>query len=319
MADETTKRYMQKVPKNVYEKQIYYQSITDKFTHLKGPYDKYVSVIIPLAIGTTAAAWALLLRNSVKIFPNCQCLLPYCLYLVAMSSSDEKDVYNIQKFDGINFAIWKEQIQDVLIQKGQLGPIMERLEGEYTDIEWQKLDAKAKSTICLHLAEFVYFTIVGERTARDVCDKLCSSYENKSATNKVFLMKKLFDLCMKEEGTISTHINEFNIIFTQLTSQGLVFDEEINCTFLLCSLPLSWDTFCIAISNSVLGIGLVYNDILGSLFIEEISRKFLKGKKDSDAYVANDRQRSRTQSRAKSNDHGGSHSKSWGSMCNVEC
>ncbi|MCO5596719.1 hypothetical protein L7F22_050787 [Adiantum nelumboides] len=66
-------------------------------------------------------------------------------------------------------------------------------------------------------------------------------------------MKKLFDLCMKEEGTISTHINEFNIIFTQLTTQGLVFDEEIKYIFLLCNLPLSWDTFCIAISNSVLG------------------------------------------------------------------
>ncbi|MCO5583936.1 hypothetical protein L7F22_037854 [Adiantum nelumboides] len=77
-------------------------------------------------------------------------------------------------------------------------------------------------------------------------------------------MKKLFDLCLMEEGTISTHINEFNIIFTQLSTQGLTFDEEIKCIFLLCSLPLSWDTFCIAISNSVPGFGLVYNDILGS-------------------------------------------------------
>ncbi|MCO5556876.1 hypothetical protein L7F22_010430 [Adiantum nelumboides] len=134
----------------------------------------------------------------------------------------------------------------------------------------------------------MYFTIGGERTARDVWDKLCSSYE-KSATNKVFLMKKLFDLCMKEEGTISTHINEFNIIFTQLTTQGLVFDEKIRCIFLLCTLPSSWDTFCTAISNTTPGTGLVYKDVLGSLFIEEICRKSLKGKKDGDVYVASDR------------------------------
>ncbi|MCO5580858.1 hypothetical protein L7F22_034731 [Adiantum nelumboides] len=164
-----------------------------------------------------------------------------------MSSSGEKDVYNIWKCDGTNFAIWKEQIQDVLIQK------------------------------------------VGERTARDEWDKLCSIYENKSAINKVFLIKKLFDLCMKEEGIIFTHINEFNIIFTQLTTQGLVFDEEIKCIFLLCSLPSSSDTFCTAINNSALGTGLVYNDVLGSLFAEEIHRKSLKGKKDGDAYVASDR------------------------------
>ncbi|MCO5604592.1 hypothetical protein L7F22_058760 [Adiantum nelumboides] len=153
---------------------------------------------------------------------------------------------------------------------------MERPKGEYTDIEWHNLDAKAKSSIHLHLAEFVYFVIVGERIVRDVWDNLCSSYENKSSTNKVFLMKKLFDLCMKEEGTISTHINEFNIIFTQLTTQGLVFDKEIKRIFMLCNLPSSWDTFCIAISNSALGTSLVYNDVLGSLFIEEIHRKSLK-------------------------------------------
>ncbi|MCO5602815.1 hypothetical protein L7F22_056954 [Adiantum nelumboides] len=143
-----------------------------------------------------------------------------------MSSNGEKDVYNIWKFDGMNFAIWNEQIQDVLIQKGQLDCIMERPESEYTNKEWQNLDVKAKSTIRLHLVEFVYFTIAGERTVRDIWDKLCFSYENKIATNKVFLMKKLFDLCMKEEGSISTHTDEFNIIFTQMNTQGLVFDER---------------------------------------------------------------------------------------------
>ncbi|MCO5576016.1 hypothetical protein L7F22_029823 [Adiantum nelumboides] len=196
---------------------------------------------------------------------------------------------------------------------------MECPESEYIDTKWQKLDAKAKATIRLQLAESVYFTIVGERIARDVWDKLCSSYENKSATNKIFLMKKLFDLCMKEEDTISTRINKFNIIFTQLTTQGLVFDEEIKCIFLLCSLPSSWDTLCIMISNSASGSGLVYNDILGSLFIKEICRKSLEGKKDGDAYVASNRQRGHTQSRAKSKDHGGSRNKSQDSMGNVEC
>ncbi|MCO5573039.1 hypothetical protein L7F22_026804 [Adiantum nelumboides] len=132
-------------------------------------------------------------------------------------------------------------------------------------------------------------------------------------------MKQLFDLCMREEGTISTHINVFNIIFTQLTTQGLVFDEEIKCIFLLCNLFLSWDTFYIAISNSMLGIGLVYNDVLGSLLTKEICKKSLEGKKESDAYVASDRQRGCTQSCAKSKDRGRSRSKSWGSMHNVEC
>ena len=235
-----------------------------------------------------------------------------------MDSSSEKDVYNIRKFDGTNFAIWKEQIQDVLIQKGQLDPIFERPEG-MSDAEWTKLDAKAKSTICLHLAESVYFTIVGEKTAKDVWDKLAFDYENKSAMNKVFLMKKLFDLRMKEGGTISSHVNDFNIIFTQLTTQGLEFDMEVKCIFLLCSLPSSWDTFCTAISNSAPATGLVYNDVLGSLFTEEIRRKSLDDKKDGTTYVATHRQRGCTHNHAESKDRKSSRSKSRGSMRNIEC
>ena len=46
------------------------------------------------------------------------------LSFVSMAISSEKDVYNIQKFDGTNFPIWKEQIHDVLIQKGKLEPLM---------------------------------------------------------------------------------------------------------------------------------------------------------------------------------------------------
>ncbi|MCO5596494.1 hypothetical protein L7F22_050557 [Adiantum nelumboides] len=125
---------------------------------------------------------------------------------------------------------------------------------------------------------------------------------------------------MKEGGTVSGHLNEFNIIFSQLTVQGLNFDEEIKCIFLLCNLPSSWDTFCTAISNSTVNTGLVYNDVVGSLLIEEIKRKSLEPAKQGDAYVASGKgQRGRPQNCAKSKDCKNSCSKSRGSLRNVEC
>ena len=129
------------------------------------------------------------------------------------TSLSEKDIYSIRKFDGTNFPIWKEKIQDVLIQKGQLQPLHEREEG-IIDAEWKMLDAKARSTIRLLLAELVYFTIVGEPTTKAVWNKLCANYERKSASNKVYLMKKLFDMRMKEGTNVTTHLNDFNVIFT---------------------------------------------------------------------------------------------------------
>ena len=43
--------------------------------------------------------------------------------VAAMSSLGERELYNIRKFDGTNFNMWKEQIKDVLVQKKQLKPI----------------------------------------------------------------------------------------------------------------------------------------------------------------------------------------------------
>ncbi|MCO5600506.1 hypothetical protein L7F22_054619 [Adiantum nelumboides] len=86
--------------------------------------------------------------------------------------------------------------------------------------------------------------------AKDLWNSLCSAWESKSASNKVFLMKKLMKLCMKEGSTVFGHLNEFNSLFSQLTSQGFSeFDEELKSILLLCSLPSSWDIFCTAISN----------------------------------------------------------------------
>ena len=41
---------------------------------------------------------------------------------------------------------------------------------------------------------------------------LAKLYEKPSASNKVFLMKHLFNINMVEGGSIENHLNEFNIV-----------------------------------------------------------------------------------------------------------
>ena len=117
-----------------------------------------------------------------------------------MASSSERELFNIRKFDGTNFSLWKEQIQDVLVQKKQLKPIVgpNAKPVNMSDGDWAKLDVLAKSTIRLHLAESVYFTVVNEMTSHNLWKKLCSTYEKETASNKVYLMRRLFELQMKE-------------------------------------------------------------------------------------------------------------------------
>ncbi|MCO5610626.1 hypothetical protein L7F22_064865 [Adiantum nelumboides] len=147
----------------------------------------------------------------------------------------------------------------------------------------------------------------------------------------MFLMKKLMRLSMKEgSSNVSSHLNEFNALYLQLTSKGLIFNDEMKAIFLLWSLPASWDTFNTAISNSTHGGKLAFGDVTSVLLTEEIRRQSLDSGGHGDVYMASgsshDRQRGRdssrgcSQSRGRSNDKGNGHSKSRGhNMCNVEC
>ena len=46
-------------------------------------------------------------------------------YFALMASSSAKDSsgFDIRKFDGSNFGLWKENIQDIMVQKKQRAPI----------------------------------------------------------------------------------------------------------------------------------------------------------------------------------------------------
>ena len=87
---------------------------------------------------------------------------------------------------------------------------------------WAEFDALTKSTIGLHLAELVYFTMVNETTSHNLWKKLYSMYEKETAANKVYLMKRLFELQMKEGTSVAAHLNEFNIIFSQMQARSWI-------------------------------------------------------------------------------------------------
>ena len=80
------------------------------------------------------------------------------------------------------------------------------------DQEWEILDRKALGMIRLSLAASVAFNISKEKTTKDLMDALAKLYEKPSASNKVFLMKILFNMNMSEGGSVADHLNEFNTI-----------------------------------------------------------------------------------------------------------
>ena len=89
-------------------------------------------------------------------------------------------------------------MENYLYQKDLFLPLggIENKSTSMKDEEWEILDRKALGTIHLSLAASVAFNILKEKTTKELMDTLAKLYEKPSTSNKVFLMKILFNMKM---------------------------------------------------------------------------------------------------------------------------
>ncbi|KAE8682957.1 AGC (cAMP-dependent, cGMP-dependent and protein kinase C) kinase family protein, putative isoform 1 [Hibiscus syriacus] len=102
---------------------------------------------------------------------------------------------------------------------------------------------------------------------------LSNMYEKPSASNKVHLMRRLFNLRMAEGASVAQHLNELNTITTQLSSVEIEFDDEVRALILLSSLPDSWNATVTAVSSSSGNSKLKFDDVRDLVLSEEIRRR----------------------------------------------
>ena len=91
------------------------------------------------------------------------------------------------------------QIEDYLYEKKLHLPLLGTKLETMKDEDWNLLDRQVLGVIRLTLSRSVAHNIVKEKTIVDLMKALSSMYEKSSANNKVYLIKKLFNL-KKVEG-----------------------------------------------------------------------------------------------------------------------
>ena len=131
-----------------------------------------------------------------------------------MGSTAKEIKFRVKKFNEKNYQLWKMQMEYYLYQKDlylSLGGKAKQ-PAAMKDEEWEGLDRKALGTIRLCLALSVTFNTSKEKTIEGVMSALSKLYEKPSASNKVFLMKRLFNMKMSECGSVADHLNEFNTL-----------------------------------------------------------------------------------------------------------
>ncbi|MCO5570587.1 hypothetical protein L7F22_024312 [Adiantum nelumboides] len=117
------------------------------------------------------------------------------------SSSESRSLLHIKKLEGAhNYAIWQKQCYNVMLQKKQAKPIkMQGVKpGNMSTEEWEEVDELARSTIMLSVSDNLLFNVENEETAWGMWKRLEDLYPQQSAASKVYWLKKLMDLRMKE-------------------------------------------------------------------------------------------------------------------------
>lgn len=195
--------------------------------------------------------------------------------MAATTTMKEPAWFSAEKFNGMNFIFWKMQIEDYLYQKNLYRPLGGNSKNlaTMTDADLEVLDCKTLGTIRLSLSSSVAFSISNEKTTKDLMSTLYRMYEKPSASNKVFLMKRLFNMKMEESRIVAKHLYEFNTVTNQLTSVGINFDNEVKALLILSSLPDSWDGLVMAVSNSSDSSSMKYDDVVSVILSEEVCRK----------------------------------------------
>ncbi|RDX88082.1 hypothetical protein CR513_30369, partial [Mucuna pruriens] len=120
-------------------------------------------------------------------------------------------------------------------------------------------------------------------------------------------------LKFKEGTSLSDHLNEFQGIIDQMSGMSIKFEDEILGLLFLNSLPESWETFKVSVTNSapngVVSLQMVKDSVLN----KEIRRKAQGSSSQSEVLVIENRGRSQKNEREKSR------SKSKSRYKNVAC
>jgi len=194
--------------------------------------------------------------------------------LVLIKMADDNDGTMI-KLKSNNYSLWKTLMEDLLYCKDLYDPIELKCvkSAGKEEAEWKKLDRKACGMIRRFVDISVIHHVAHETEAYSMWKKLEGMFERKTAQNKALLIRKMMNLKYHEGKSVAEHLNNFQEICNQLTISKVKLGDEVQALILLGSLPDSWETLVVSLSNSTkeeeMSLALVKDSILS----EEARRK----------------------------------------------
>ena len=166
-------------------------------------------------------------------------------------------------------------MEDILYCKDMHEPI-EGVAGKPADMaddKWRKLHRKTVGTIRQWVDDSVFHHVSEETDAEELWKKLESLFEKKTAAKKAFLFKEMINMKFNEDKSVVVHLNDFQNVTNQLATMGMKIGDEILAFFLLGTLPDSWETFVVTLTNSASDGVLSMDTVKNNMLNKEIRRK----------------------------------------------
>jgi hypothetical protein len=121
----------------------------------------------------------------------------------------------------------------------------------------------------------IFYHVSTESTTKSLWMKLHDLYERKTAVNKIFLIRQLVNMKFKEGSLVAKHLNEMQNVVNQLASMKMSLSDELQAILLLHSLPESYETLVVSLSNSAPDGVLTMSHVTSSLMNEEVRKKII--------------------------------------------
>ena len=116
-----------------------------------------------------------------------------------------------------NYSLWKSMMEDLLNCKDLYNPIKgdnAKLD-DMSYLDWKKLKKKTLGAI-RPWVDISLYNHVAKKDPHTLWKNLKNMYETKNAQAKIFLMRKLMNLKLKEGESIFEHLNDFKGMIAQL-------------------------------------------------------------------------------------------------------
>ena len=199
--------------------------------------------------------------------------LALCLVLIKMDPPSDSGV--MIKLTTSNYSIWKPRMEDLLYCKDLFEPILGDVgkPSEITDEKWASMHRKTVGNTRQWVSQSIFHHVAKDTKADELWKKLENMYERKSGLNKSSLLKQITRLRYKEGADMSEHLSDFQGLINQATTLNLNLDDEVQALLLFSSLPDSWETMVVSVSNSAPNGVLTMAIAKDALLNEELRRK----------------------------------------------